>query len=135
MQTSAPISFSLGMLFSPLNLGFFSLLTVLLILCIATYYVYRLKEIGILKLNGWSNTKISFCLLLKLLMNLYLSSLFLIIPFGIYVIFSDFNKIVLYVRIYLLLCLFLTLVFLLSDSGPFYYRVNQLGIKNKKNNG
>ncbi|HOV25083.1 MAG TPA: hypothetical protein PK566_01805 [Pseudobacteroides sp.] len=137
MQTSAPISFSLGMLFSPLNLGFFSLLTVLLILCIATYYVYRLKEIGILKLNGWSNTKISFCLLLKLLMNLYLSSLFLIIPFGIYVIFSDFNKIVLYVRIYLLLCLFLTLVFLLSAFAGtlFIYSVNQVSaIKNKKNN-
>ncbi|NLW53270.1 MAG: hypothetical protein GXY87_07960 [Tissierellia bacterium] len=54
------VNFNLGMLFSSLNLGFFALLSLLLILSIATYYVYRLKEIGVLKLNGWGNGKISF---------------------------------------------------------------------------
>ena len=131
------INFTFGMLFSPLNMGFFALLTILLILSIATYYVYRLKEIGVLKLNGWSNWRISFRFLLDLLITSYLSSLLFIVPFGVYVIFSDVSKIILYSRIYLLLCLFLALVFLASAFiGTFFiHNVNQIGaIKNKKNN-
>lgn len=132
-----PINFNLGVLFSSLNLEFFSLLTLLLILSIATYYVYRLKEIGVLKLNGWSNGKISFRLLFKLLINLYLFSLLCIIPFGIYVILSDVSKIILYARIYFLLCFFLAVVFFLSAFvGTFFiHKLNQVGaIKNKRNN-
>ena len=79
ISKSEPINFTVGMLFSPLNIGFFALLTILLVLCIATYYVYRLKEIGILKLNGWQNGKISFRLLFKLLIHSYLFSLLCII--------------------------------------------------------
>lgn len=132
-----PISFNYGMLFSSLNIGFFALVTILLILSIATYYVYRLKEIGILKLIGWSNRKISFRLLFKLLIHLYLSSLLFIIPFGIYVIVSDVSKIMLYARIYFLLCIFLAFVFLLSSvvATFFIHNVNRIGaIKNNKNN-
>lgn len=113
------------------------MLTLLIILSIATYYVYRLKEIGILKLHGWSNRKISFRLLFKLLILSYLSSLFLVIPFSIYIVISDVSKIILYARIYFLLCFFLALVFLLSAfCGTLYiYKVNQVGaIKNKRNN-
>lgn len=131
------VNFNLGMLFSSLNLGFFALLSLLLILSIATYYVYRLKEIGVLKLNGWGNGKISFRLLFELLINLYLFSLACTIPFGIYVILSDVSKIILYARIYFLLCLFLALVFFISTFiGTFFIRkVNLVGaIKNKKNN-
>lgn len=137
LRKTEPINFNLGMLFSSLNLVFFALLTLLLILSIATYYVYRLKEIGVLKLNGWSNRKISFQLLFELLIRLYLFSLFCIIPFGIYVILSDVSKIILYVRVYFLLCFFLALVFLISAFvGTFFiHKVNQVGaIKNKKNN-
>ncbi|WP_223556590.1 MULTISPECIES: hypothetical protein [Lysinibacillus] len=132
-----PLNFTLGMLFSSLNIKFFSLLILLIILSIATYYVYRLKEIGILKLHGWSNSKISFRLLSKLLIHSYLSSLFLAIPFSIYIVLSDFGKIILYARIYFLLCFFLALVFLLSAFvGTLYiYKINQVGaIKNKRNN-
>ena len=131
------INFNLGMLFSSLNLEFFALLTLLLILSITTFYVYRLKEIGVLKLNGWSNRKISFRLLFELLIHLYLFSLFCIIPFGIYVILSDVSKIILYARVYFLLCFFLALVFFLSAFvGTFFiHKVNQIGaIKNKRNN-
>lgn len=113
------------------------MLSLLLILSIATYYIYRLKEIGVLKLNGWSNGKISFRLFFELLINLYLFSLSCVIPFGIYVILSDVSKIILYAQIYFLLCFFLALVFFLSASvGTFFIRkVNQVGaIKNKKNN-
>ncbi|WP_079710203.1 hypothetical protein [Paraliobacillus ryukyuensis] len=131
------INFSLGMLFSALNMKFFSLLTLLIILSIATYYVYRLKEIGILKLHGWNNRRISFRLLSKLLLHSYLSSLFLVIPFSIYIFISDVSKLILYAQIYILLCFFLAIVFLLSAVvGTLYiYKVNQVGaIKNKRNN-
>lgn len=137
LRKSDPINFTLGMLFSSLNLEFFSLLTLLIILSIATYYVYRLKEIGILKLHGWSNSKISFRLLFKLLILSYLSSLFLVLPFSIYIVINDVSKIILYARIYFLLCFFLAIVFLLSAFvGTIYiYKVNQTGaIKNKRNN-
>lgn len=137
LNKTEPINFNLGMLFSSLNLRFFVLLTLLLILSISTYYVYRLKEIGVLKLYGCSNTKISFKLLLVLLAHLYLFSLFFIIPFGIYVILSDISKIILYTQIYFLLCFFLAIVFLISAFvGTFFiHKINQVGaIKNKKNN-
>lgn len=137
LSETESINFALGMLFSSLNLEFFALLTLLLTLSIATYYVYRLKEIGILKLNGWSNGKISFRLLFKLLTHLYLFSLLFIIPFGVYIIFTDISKIILYAQIYLLVCLFLAVVFFLSAFvGTFsIHKVKQVGaIKNKKNN-
>lgn len=114
LRKSEPLDFNLGVLFSSLNLEFFSLLTLLIVLSIATYYVHRLKEIGILKLHGWNNRKISFRLLFKLLIHSYLSSLFLVIPFNIYIMVSDVSKIILYARIYFLLCFFLGIVFLLS---------------------
>lgn len=132
-----PLSFHIGVLFSSLNIGFFGLLTILLILSIATYYVYRLKEIGVLKLNGWGSGKISFYLLYKLLVRLYIFSLVCIIPFGIYVIFSDISKVNVYFEIYFLLCLFLAAVFLFSAVvGTFFINYVDLAgaIKNKKNN-
>lgn len=132
-----PINFSMGMLFSPMNFSFFALLTILLTLSIATYYVYRLKEIGVLKLNGWSNKKISFRFLFELLIHLFIFSLSCIIPFGIYVVISDASKMVLLAKIYFLVCLFLLAVFLLATFvGVFFINnVNQIGaIKNKKNN-
>lgn len=131
------VDFNLGMLFSSLNLEFFSLLTLLIILSIATYYVHRLKEIGIKKLHGWSNRKNSFYLLFKLSIHAYVSSLFLSIPFSIYIMINDISKIILYGRVYILLCFFLGLVFLLAALiGTLYiYKVNQVGaIKNKRNN-
>ncbi len=137
IQKSEPVNLTVGMLFSSLNIGFFALLTILLILCIATYYVYRLKEIGVLKLNGWRNGKISFRLLFELLIHSYLFILLCIIPFGIYVVFSDASKIILYAQIYFLLCFFLAFVFFLSAfAGTFFIRnVNRIGaIKNNKNN-
>ena len=72
LDITKPINFNCGMLFSTLNLNFFLFLSLLLIISIATYYIYRLKEIGILKLIGWSNKKISFNLLARPLIHLYL---------------------------------------------------------------
>nr|WP_297934236.1 hypothetical protein [uncultured Lachnoclostridium sp.] len=132
-----PVSLEVGMLFSSLNLGFFSVLAILLILCISTYYVSRLKEIGILKLCGWSNEKISSKLLVGMMLQLYSWSLILVIPFGIYVILSDVNKIDEFIKIVIMVDLFLAAIFILcSIVGTFFIthidRVN--AIKSKKNN-
>lgn len=135
VSKSKPLNFNLGVLFSPLNLEFFFLLTLLTLLSIATYYVHRLKEIGIKKLHGWSNRKISFQLLLNLSIHSYVSSLILAIPFIMYIMVNDVSKILLYIRIYSLLFLFLGIVFFISALvGTLYiYKVNQVGaIKNKK---
>lgn len=137
IDKTEPLKFSLSILFSPLNLEFFALLIILLILSIATYYVHRLKEIGILKLSGWSNKNISFHLLADLLSQLYIFSLIFIIPFSIYIMVCDKSKIILYFKIYLELCFFLALVFIISAFiGTFFiHKINRVSaIKNKKNN-
>lgn len=137
IQKSEPVKFNFSMLFSSLNMMFFALLTILLILSISSYYVYRLKEIGILKLNGWSNERISIRLLLKQLVCIYIFSLICTISFGIYVVIKDFSKFFVYLQICILINLFLFFVFIFSTIiGSFFvHNVNQIrAIKNKKNN-
>lgn len=132
-----PINFTVGMLFSPLNIGFFALTTILLVLSISTYYISRLKEIGILKLSGWSENEISFSLLLRMLSYIYLYGLVIVTPFSMYIIYSDVSKVFIFVQIYFLLCLFLFFFFLLSlFIGKFFIsHINQVNaIKNNKNN-
>lgn len=72
IEKVSPISFCAGMLFSTLNLSFFLLLAVLLFLSIAAYYVHRLKEIGVLKLNGWTEWSITVHLIAPLLVQIYI---------------------------------------------------------------
>lgn len=137
IDVDKPVRLELGMLFSSLNLAFFSSLTILLILCISTYYVSRLKEIGILKLCGWNNRKISFKLLVTMMLQLYSWSLILLIPFGIYVIYSDLSKIDEFVKIVIMVDLFLLAIFILSTIvGTFLImHIDRVSaIKNKKNN-
>lgn len=137
IRDSEPVKFNFSMLFSSLNMMFFALLTVLLILTISSYYVYRLKEIGILKLNGWSNERISIRLLLKQLFRIYIFSLIFTIPFGIYVIMKDISKFLMYLNICSLINLFLLFIFIFAAifGNYFVHNVNQIrAIKNKKNN-
>lgn len=137
VRESEPVTFNVSMLFSSLNMMFFALLTVLLILSISSYYVYRLKEIGVLKLYGWSNERISIRLLLKQLAHIYIFSLICTIPFGIYVVIKDAGKFFLFLKICVLTDLFLVLVFIFATMiGNFCVdNVNQIrAIKNKKNN-
>lgn len=137
VRESEPVTFNVGMLFSSLNMMFFALLTVLLILSISSYYVYRLKEIGVLKLYGWSNERISIRLLLKQLAHIYIFSFICTIPFGIYVVIKDAGKFFLFLKICVLTDLFLVLVFIFATMiGNFCVdNVNQIrAIKNKKNN-
>ncbi|WDC83294.1 hypothetical protein PL321_10985 [Caloramator sp. mosi_1] len=52
------IKISWSFIFTDFNIKFYGTLMMLLFLSIVMYYVHRLKEIGILKLNGWSDRKI-----------------------------------------------------------------------------
>ncbi len=137
VEESESIKFNLNMLFSSFNLLFFALLTILLTLSISSFYIYRLKEIGILKLNGWSNIRIVIRLLRKPLVYIYLSAFGCIIPFGIYVAMREINKIFLYVEIYISVSLFMFFIFIFAMVlGDFFVdNINQISaIKNKKNN-
>lgn len=132
-----PVNFTMGMLFSPLNIGFFSVLAILLILCISTYCVYRIKEIGVLKLCGWGNSMISIRLLAGMILRVFGWSVFLIVPFSIYIMFSDLSKIGVFFKIYALVGLFLTFVFVCcSIVGVFFIsHIDRVSaIKSKKNN-
>ncbi|CDF58769.1 hypothetical protein [Thermobrachium celere] len=123
--------------FSNFNIKFQATLILLLILSIIMYYVHRLKEIGILKLNGWNDTKIISRVFIRMLIQTMLFSFMLILPFGIYVILTDKTKIHLYFEIVFILILVVVFVFILSIIfGVFFVRdINQvLIIKNKKNN-
>lgn len=132
-----PVNFTLGMLFSTLNIGFFSVLAVLLILCISTYYVYRIKEIGVLKLCGWENSSISIRLLAGMILRVLEWSVFLIVPFSIYIVFTDLSKIGVFLKIYGLVGGFLIFVFVCcSVIGIFFIsHIDRVSaIKSKKNN-
>lgn len=132
-----PISLEVGMLFSSLNIGFFSVLAILLVLCISTYYVSRFKEIGVLKLCGWENKQISCKVLAGMMVCLYSWSLIFTVPFGIYVLCSDVNKLDEFVKITVMVDLFLAIIFVFcSIIGTFFIiHIDRVSaIKSKKNN-
>ncbi len=107
----------------------------LLFLSIVMYYVHRLKKIGILKLNGWSDRKIISRLFFRMHGQIMLFSLILIILFGIYIMFVDITKLNLYINLIIVIYMLLILVFAISAiiSIIFVNNINQVQvIKNKK---
>ncbi|SDB25691.1 hypothetical protein [Eubacterium oxidoreducens] len=88
-----PIVFKPSMLVSPLNIGFFVSIFCLSLFCTVVYYISRLKEIGILKLNGWSEQRISVRLYLNILKNTAYGFVPGAIVFVLYIIFRDISKI------------------------------------------
>ena len=137
IEKVSPISFRAGMLFSTLNLSFFLLLAVLLFLSIAAYYVHRLKEIGVLKLNGWTEWSITVHLIAPLLVQIYISMLTVMLPVVGYILYKDAAMIRVFLSLSLWMYLFLTLVFLIASLGGvlFVRRVDRVGaIKNSRNN-
>ena len=79
------VEFNLGMLFSPLNIGFFISVFCLALFCTSIYYISRLKEIGILKLNGWSENRISLRLYKDIIKNTAYGFVSGVILFCIYI--------------------------------------------------
>lgn len=137
ISTSEPASFSVIMLFSTLNLKFFSLLTLLILFSISTYYVHRIKEIGIKKLHGWGNWEISFSLIKKLALYSYGSTLLLMLPFAIYIAVTDIKVLSSYVLMCFYLYIFLAIIFIVSSlaGSLFISKLNQVNsLKNNKNN-
>ena len=125
------------MLFSTLNLSFFLLLAVLLFLSIAAYYVHRLKEIGVLKLNGWTEWRITVHLIAPLLVQIYISMPMVMLPVVGYILYKDAAMIRVFLPLSLWMYLFLTLVILIAALGGvlFVRRVDRVGaIKNSRNN-
>lgn len=131
-----PIKFTFSKLFSVLNLEFYILIMILATLCIVTYYVYRLKEIGVLKLNGWSNFKISWKIAQDMIKYTIISAGVLIVGTSIYILFMDSSVLGLYVKICVLLMLFICGVYGIASviATLFIKNMNQVNaIKNGKN--
>ncbi|WP_404276552.1 hypothetical protein [Exiguobacterium undae] len=136
-STSEPTTFNIGMLFSSLNFKFFSLLTLLILFSISTYYIHRIKEIGIKKLNGWNNFRISFSLIKKLVIHSFGATLLFVLPFAVYISVTDLNALRSYALMCIYLYLFLAIIFIGSSiiGSLFISRLNQVNaIKNNKNN-
>lgn len=132
-----PISiFSCTKLFSPLNFEFFILIWILAVLCITTFYIYRLKEIGILKLNGWNEWKISRKILSSMVICTIISSGIFMILAAIYILIMDSRCIGMYLYMCTLLILFIIAVYFMAAviAVRFIKNVNQVNaIKNGKN--
>ncbi|OAN15678.1 hypothetical protein [Exiguobacterium undae] len=136
-STSEPTTFNISMLFSSLNFKFFSLLTLLILFSISTYYIHRIKEIGIKKLNGWNNFRISFSLIKKLVIHSFGAALLFVLPFAVYISVTDLNALKSYALMCIYLYLFLAIIFIGSSiiGSLFISRLNQVNaIKNNKNN-
>lgn len=129
--------FSINMLFSELNLKFFSLLFLLSVLFITMYYIHRLKEMGILRLNGWSAFRISTKILMPMSANTIGISVIPMIIFLIYVYIMDKSFVSTCLKIYGLNILFLIAVFAVATLAAtvFIKNMNQVNaIKNGRNN-
>lgn len=132
-----PIRFNVGMLFSSLNIGFFVSIFCLSLFCIVIYYISRSKEIGILKLNGWSESRISLRLFKSLLINTAYGFLSLATAFSIYIIIRDIKQLTQYLFMILLLFLSLNIVYICVAVIAVIFIKNAdfiHSIKNKKNN-
>lgn len=131
-----PIKFTFSTLFSVLNLEFYILVMILATLCIVTYYVHRLKEIGVLKLNGWSNFKISWKIAWDMIKCTIVSACVLMWGAAIYILITDSSILRIYVAICVLLIIFICVIYTLSSITAilFIRNIDQINaIKNGKN--
>lgn len=134
---SGDLRFSVAMLFSRLNAEFYVLFFILSILFISMYYIYRLKEMGILRMNGWSPIRISLKIMIPMVRNAIIVSMFFMLLFYIYVYIMDESFLGVCLKIYVLNVLFLIVVFGLAVivETVFIRNMDQVNaIKNGRNN-
>ncbi len=134
---SGNLRFSLSMLFSKLNAEFYLLFFILSILFIFMYYIYRLKEMGILRMNGWSSVRISLKIIMPMARDAIVVSMIFMMLFFIYVYIMDKSFLGVCLKIYGLNILFLIVVFGLAAivATVFIRNMNQVNaIKNGRNN-
>ena len=132
-----PVKFSFEMLFSPLNVGFFVSIFCLSLFCTSIYFISRLKEIGILKLNGWSEQRISVRLYKDIVKNTAYGFFPCAILFILYIIFMDISQLPVYLIMLFFLVLALNLVYICVAMVAVIFIKNTDyidSIKNKKNN-
>ena len=124
-------------LFSSLNAQFFLLMSVLVLLCIAMYYMSRTKEIGILKMNGWGDIDISVHMLKRMLKYSLAGFLPLSITFMIYILIMD-NSLMgqfLYISILLMLCFVISYTLAAVVALFFIKAINCVDVVKEKKNG
>lgn len=107
-----PVKFSFEMLFSPLNIGFFVSIFCLSLFSTSIYCISRLKEIGILKLNGWSERRISVRLYKDIVKNTGYGFVPCAILFVLYIMFMDISQLPEYLIMLLFLILALDFVYI-----------------------
>ena len=132
-----PVKFSFEMLFSPLNIGFFVSIFCLSLFSTSIYYISRLKEIGILKLNGWSERRISVRLYKDIVKNTGYGFVPCAILFVLYIMFMDISQLPEYLIMLLFLILALDFVYICVAMVAVIFIKNTDyidSIKNKKNN-
>lgn len=136
LDAESPHPFGVAMLFNILNVKFFSQIFLLAVFCIASYYVYRSKEIGILKLYGWGTFRISCRMFQTMFIHTAALALGGMILFGGYVLKSDISMLLIYLKLCVYMLGFLSFVYMVSVLfGSFFISKIYIAdaVKNKKN--
>lgn len=135
-DVTTPTPFGAVMLFNTLNAQFFVQIFLLAIFCIASYYVHRSKEIGILKLNGWNNVRISIRIFKMIFYHTIIPAIILMALFSIYILKMDQSMILTYLRLCIYISIFLSVVYGLAliAGSVFIHNIDVINaVKNKKN--
>ncbi len=123
--------------FQQFNIKFYFVLLILSILFITMYYIYRLKEIGILSLNGWKPFWISFRILVPMIKETLIASLATNALFIVYILIMDWKFIMEYMVI-LAICLCTVIVLYVISAllaSQFISGINSVrAVKNGRNN-
>ena len=131
------MNITVEILFSDLFMKFCMFIGILSIIAIVSYYVYRLKEIGILRMNGWSSKQISNRIMRVMVRQ---TSIYFFIPMGvisIYVLIADYHLIRNFVFISFLLFGCQLMIYYISNliASITISKINCVSaVKNKKNN-
>lgn len=122
--------------FQQFNIKFYFVLLILAVLFITMYYVYRLKEIGILRLNGWEAFRISFRILIPMLKETLIAGLATNAFFVAYILVMDWKFIIEYLVIALICLCIVSVLYVISAllASQFISGINSVrAVKNGRN--
>lgn len=122
--------------FQQFNIKFYFVLLILSVLFITMYYVYRLKEIGILRLNGWEAFRISFRILIPMLKETMIAGLATNALFVVYILVMDWKFIIEYLVIALICLCIVSVLYVISAllASQFISGINSVrAVKNGRN--
>lgn len=122
--------------FQQFNIKFYFVLLILSVLFITMYYVYRLKEIGILRLNGWEAFRISFRILIPMLKETLIAVLVANVLFVVYILVMDWKFIIEYLVIAFICLCIVSILYVISAllAAQFISGINSVrAVKNGRN--